>query len=136
MVALPILLGVNPDAEKWNELAGYDLVTAEAMLASGRYLYVLFCCQQSVEKRLKGLIVDRTGAFPPRTHDLGRRAEAANLQLAEDQDLFLRRLTKYYIGTRYPEEVSLLSREATQEVATHLLKQTKDIVTWIETLRN
>lgn len=30
---MPILPDVNPDAEKWNELAGYDLVTAEAMLA-------------------------------------------------------------------------------------------------------
>ncbi len=97
---------------------------------------MLFCCQQAVEKRLKGLIVDRTDVFPPRTHDLSRLAEAAKLQLGEEQDLFLRRLTKYYIGTRYPEEVSLLSREATQEVATQLLKQTKDVVTWLETLQN
>jgi hypothetical protein len=60
----------------------------------------------------------------------------ARLQLGEDQDLFLRRLTKYYIGARYPEEVSLLSREATQEVAMQLLKQTKDVIAWLQTLRN
>ena len=40
------------------------------MLAAGRYLYVPFCCQQALEKHLKGLIVERCGMFPPRTHDL------------------------------------------------------------------
>ena len=33
----------------WVDQAQYDLETAHAMLASGRYLYVLFCCQQAVE---------------------------------------------------------------------------------------
>lgn len=49
----------------WLEQGTYDLETARAMLASGRYLYVLFCCQQAVEKTLKALIVHRTGEFPP-----------------------------------------------------------------------
>ena len=34
----------------WEDIAEYDLVTAEAMLFSGRYLYVVFMCQQAVEK--------------------------------------------------------------------------------------
>jgi HEPN domain-containing protein len=56
---------MNPDAERWRELAAYDLGTADAMLAAGRYLYVLFCCQQAAEKHLKGLIVERCSTFPP-----------------------------------------------------------------------
>lgn len=51
--------------QKWVEQARYDLETARAMLASERYLYVLFYCQQAVEKALKALIVERTGEFPP-----------------------------------------------------------------------
>ncbi len=46
--------GRNPDAQRWHELAQYDLGTADAMLSAGRYLYVLFCCQQAIEKHLKG----------------------------------------------------------------------------------
>lgn len=38
----------------WEEIATYDLETAEAMLASGRYLYVVFMCQQAIEKLMKG----------------------------------------------------------------------------------
>jgi hypothetical protein len=41
----------------WEDIASYDLETAESMLKSGRYLYVVFMCQQSIEKLAKGLHV-------------------------------------------------------------------------------
>lgn len=125
---------MNPDAQRWRELALYDLGTAEAMLTAGRYLYVLFCCQQTVEKYLKGLIVERCGIFPPRTHDLTKLVHVARIAPDDAQDLFLRTLTKYYIGTRYPEEVRILANEATRDLATHLLSQTKELLQWLETL--
>jgi hypothetical protein len=31
-------------AEKWATQSLYDIETAKAMLDTGRYLYVLFCC--------------------------------------------------------------------------------------------
>lgn len=130
----PILPAVNPDAERWRELALYDLGTAEAMLAAGRYLYVLFCCQQAVEKDLKALIIERCGIFPPRTHDLAKLAQVAKISPDNDQDLFLRTLTKYYVGTRYPEEVRALAGEATNELATRLLGHTKELRRWLGTL--
>ncbi|HEU5406745.1 MAG TPA: HEPN domain-containing protein [Nitrospira sp.] len=112
----------------------YDLGTADAMLAAGRYLYVLFCCQQAVEKHLKGLIVERCSTFPPRTHDLVKLAHVAKVTPDDSQDLFLRTLTKYYVGTRYPEEVRTLADEATRELVTRLLTQTKDLLRWLEAL--
>ncbi|MDH4082958.1 MAG: HEPN domain-containing protein [Nitrospira sp.] len=119
---------MNPDAERWRELAAYDLGTADAMLAAGRYLYVLFCCQQAIEKHLKGLIVERCDMFPPRTHDLTKLAHVAKIAPDNDQDMFLRTLTKYYIGTRYPEEVRTLADEATRELAARLLTETKGLL--------
>ncbi len=41
----------------WRDIAVYDLETADAMLVSGRYLYVVFMCQQAAEKLVKGLYV-------------------------------------------------------------------------------
>jgi len=125
---------MNPDAERWRELAAYDLGTAEAMLSAGRYLYVLFCCQQAIEKHLKGLIVERCAVFPPRTHDLAKLAHVAKIEPDKNQDLLLRTLTKYYIGTRYPEEVRTLADEATRDLATRFLTHTKDLFQWLETL--
>ncbi|MBN6204898.1 HEPN domain-containing protein [Ralstonia pickettii] len=43
--------------EHWRDIAKYDLDTAEAMYQAGRYLYVVFMCQQSIEKLVKGLHV-------------------------------------------------------------------------------
>ncbi len=37
--------------ERWAEQARYDLDTARAMLDSGRYLYVLFCCRQVLSQK-------------------------------------------------------------------------------------
>ncbi|RLC46069.1 MAG: hypothetical protein DRH70_06280 [Candidatus Coatesbacteria bacterium] len=55
------------------------------MLKSARLLYVLFCCQQAVEKMLKGIIAKRTEAFPPRLHNLKRLGEHAQVAPNEDQ---------------------------------------------------
>jgi HEPN domain-containing protein len=124
---------MNPDAQKWADLAGYDLITAEAMLVSGRYLYVLFCSQQAIEKRVKAHLVEQTGEFPPRTHDLVKLAQAATIVLTEEQEQFLRLLTKYYVGTRYPEEVTALAAEATRELAARCLERAKQFLQWLET---
>ena len=43
-------------AQFWIELADYDIATAKAMLQTGRYLYVGFMGQQTIEKALKGII--------------------------------------------------------------------------------
>ena len=93
-----------------------------------------FFLLQAVEKHLKGLIVERCGTFPPRTHDLAKLTHNAKITPDDSEELFLRTLTKYYIGTRYPEEVRTLADEATRELSTRLLAQTKDFLRWLETL--
>jgi len=37
----------------WLDIADYDMGTAEAMYAAGRWLYVGFMCHQVIEKTLK-----------------------------------------------------------------------------------
>lgn len=59
---------MNP--QQWLDLAKYDLETARAMLETGRYLYVHFCCQQAIEKTLKALIAHQSNEMPPRLHNL------------------------------------------------------------------
>ena len=92
-------------AKQWAAQSLYDIETAKAMLDAGRYLYVLFCCQQSVEKMLKALIAKRTRELPPRLHNLMWLAEVASLTIPEDTAHLFRRLTDFYIASRYPEEL-------------------------------
>ena len=44
--------------------------TAEAMLRSGRYMYTAFMCQQSIEKLIKAIYIDKFSNDAPRTHNL------------------------------------------------------------------
>lgn len=43
----------------WIEMSDYDLETADAMLLTGRYLYVGFMCHQTIEKILKAYWANR-----------------------------------------------------------------------------
>jgi HEPN domain-containing protein len=54
----------------WLDVAEYDLKTADAMYNSGRYLYVAFMCQQSLEKLAKGLYNFYIDDHVPRVHTL------------------------------------------------------------------
>ncbi|MEN6575948.1 MAG: HEPN domain-containing protein [Phycisphaerales bacterium] len=115
----------------WVEQAQYDLETARAMLASGRYLYVLFCCQQAVEKALKAVIVRRTGGMPPRVHNLLRLAEVADACPDQQQGRFLGELSAYYIQSRYPEEIKAAGATVTRELADDVMKNTEKTVQWL-----
>ena len=120
--------------EQWAEQARYDLDTAQAMLDSGRLLYVLFCCQQADEKMLKGVIAKRTNEFPPRLHNLMRLAEHAGLEIEEEQLSFLGKVSSYYIQTRYPEEIETLSREVSGEMAREVLSKTEATIEWLSSM--
>ena len=91
---------IDDAARRWLEQARYDLETARAMLEAHRYVYVLFCCQQAVEKTLKGRIAQNTGKLPPRSHNLPALADAASVGLDEPRRDFLRELSAYYVQSR------------------------------------
>lgn len=122
------------DISEWIKLSEYDLATARAMQKAGKYLYVLFCCQQAIEKRLKAVVINITGEFPPKTHDLVRLMELAKISLTAKQQIFLSKLTTYYIETRYPEEVKELSKKVTKILAGGYLKDSAEVVKCIDQL--
>jgi len=118
-------------SKQWTEQARYDLDTARAMFGSGRYLYVLFCCQQAVEKALKAFIVRQTNDLPPRLHNLLRLAEIAGIKMEPDREEFLGELSGYYIQTRYPEEIKSLAQTPEREIAQEALDKTGEVIEWL-----
>ncbi|MBI2266308.1 MAG: HEPN domain-containing protein [Armatimonadetes bacterium] len=124
----------SQSSQHWAEQARYDLESARAMLNSGRYLSVLSCCQQAVEKMLKAIISERSQELPPRIHHLARLAEAAAVEMSDDQLDFLRELSAYYIQTRYPEEIPDLASLAKEDEARRVMNQTEEIVQWLNSI--
>lgn len=64
----------------WIKIAEYDLATAKAMYETRRYIYVVFMCEQCIEKLLKALFVKQEGDSPPYTHNLIRLVELTGLE--------------------------------------------------------
>jgi len=121
-------------SQHWARRAQYDLDTADAMFKAGRYLYVLFCCQQAVEKMLKSIIVQRADEMPPRIHRLVRLAELAGVAVEEKEMDFLRELSEYYIPTRYPEDVADLALDVKQDKAQWVLTQSREFIQWLSSM--
>lgn len=127
----------------WEDIAMYDLETAEAMLTSGRYLYVVFMCQQAVEKLVKGLFVLYKGEEPPRIHNIWNifdrifdidKFDENEKQVAEKYFSFFDELLAYYISERYPSYKQKLSQSITKEKATEVLVSTKEVFSWLKSL--
>jgi HEPN domain-containing protein len=125
---------MEQDVKYWVDLSRYDIATAKAMLASGRYLYVLFTCQQSIEKMLKALVVKNTDSFPPKIHDLVKLVSIAKIDIGTEQKEFLAKLNYYYLETRYPRELSEISRQIRKAAALEFYNNTKKILKWLRSI--
>jgi HEPN domain-containing protein len=125
--------------EYWLDIAEYDLGTAEAMLNGGRWLYVLFMCQQAIEKLVKGLYILYVDDNVPRTHNIRVLVEAFEgklpLGVPPDKYSFFDKLTQYYLNNRYPEYISKLSSQVKESEANSILSKTKEIFAWLLTLK-
>jgi HEPN domain-containing protein len=123
---------MEKDITYWLNLSEYDIKTADAMFNSRRYLYVLFTCQQAVEKLLKALVTKNTKSFPPKTHDLLRLAELSTIEMDNTRREFLAKLAFYYIETRYPEELAKISKDINKKTALEYLNKTKTLLRWLK----
>ena len=117
----------------WVKLSEYDLLSADAMLQTGRYLYVAFMCQQSVEKMLKSIYVKKKDVAPPRIHNLIRLSSICEIELSlpEDLDNFLIELNSYYLESRYNEDIEELSEKIDKNQAEYIYNKTMLILKWL-----
>lgn len=124
---------MSPDIAAWLKVSDDDLEMARLAFDAEKYNHVVVSCQQALEKRLKALIIEKTGELPPRIHDLTDLAAAAGVEpSAKTEDLFLR-LTRLYITARYPEEaVGVLSVE--ERDAQGYLGLSEEAMAWIDEL--
>jgi HEPN domain-containing protein len=131
------------DQEKfqyWLEHAQYDLETAEAMLKNGRWLYVVFMCQQAVEKLVKGLY----GLYldfdeMPRIHNIRtliKRFEPRLPSSISPEYLHLfDTLTGYYINNRYPDYTEELAKKIKEGDSRRIHQETREAFEWLLTLK-
>lgn len=119
-------------SRKWLERVAYDMDTARAMLQTKRYVYVVFMCQQSIEKCLKALLAYKEKDVVP-IHNLRRLAELGGVvgELEESTLVRLDFLSRYYINARYKEDLKQLSKGITETVAHDFIQFSEEVITWL-----
>ena len=127
----------------WEDIAQYDIDTAESMFKTGRYLYVAFMCQQSIEKLVKGLFVYYNNEEPLKTHNINLVFKNINWpdgfekvhSKSKDYTPFFVKLLAYYIAERYPSYKENLSNLMDKNGALEILKMTKEVFAWLKSLK-
>ncbi len=120
------------DAENFVMSAEYDLGTAEHMLKTGRYIYVVFMCHMALEKILKAIAVETTQNPAPKTHNLLYVSKLAEVTFFPKHLEFVSKINNASIITRYPEDFSKLIEVYPVDVVTAYLEQTKDVMAWLK----
>ena len=120
------------DTENWLASADYDIETANHMLATGRYLYVIFMCHLALEKTLKAIAAEAKGQTPTKTHDLLYLVKLADLNLNQERLDFIGKINNASIPTRYPEDLRQAITAYPKKVAESYLEKTKEVVSWLK----
>ena len=116
----------------WIKTSDYDIATAKALFKAKRYVYVIFLCHLSVEKLLKAVVCKLSKKIPPKTHDLLLLLRLANLTLPRDFQMLIARLNAVSIPTRYPEDVSKLTKQYNYKAGKEYLEETGRFLKWLK----
>ncbi|MCL2404208.1 MAG: HEPN domain-containing protein [Defluviitaleaceae bacterium] len=125
--------------DHWKSYAERDLDAAKAMFETGRWFYVLFMCQQAVEKLIKGIYNLYVDNDVPRTHNIemlaNRIEDSSDISFSEDMYELFRSLSKYYLADRYPDFLSVAGALVDRNEADNTHNKTKEAFAWLLTLK-
>ena len=119
-------------SKMWLDRVAYDIDTAKAMLQTGRLIYVIFMCQQSLEKCFKAVLAYKDREVIP-IHNLRRLAELGDVIHEMDEPTLVKLdfLSSYYINARYKEDLQQLSRGITEPVARDFVQFSGGVIAWL-----
>ncbi|MBI2437049.1 MAG: HEPN domain-containing protein [Candidatus Magasanikbacteria bacterium] len=87
----------------WIESTEENYKTMLSLYHSRRYDACLFFGHLILEKTLKIFIMKHSGKMAPRIHDLVRLVKATDIEITQDDLLFLSEVNDFQMEGRYPE---------------------------------
>jgi HEPN domain-containing protein len=115
----------------WLDSSEHDLDVAESLFQNAKYDWCLFLAHLVLEKILKAWYVKRRNEFPPRTHDLVRLADMAEIEMEEGMLEFLDMVNTFNISTRYPDEKFKFYTLCTREFTDLQFTRIKEVREWL-----
>lgn len=121
---------------EWLLQADYDMVTADAMFDTGRFIYSIFMIHLALEKALKAIYVRAYEDTPPKTHHLlyliEKIQEKVTFEIPENIFEPIRLIDKISVPVRYPENLSELHKDFTSESTSEVLTKSKEVFEWLK----
>lgn len=118
----------------WIARSESDFETMENLMISKDFHWALFLGHLVIERLLKALIVTKTGAHAPLTHDLRRLARTAGLNPTDEQNNWLDTITTFNINARYDDYKKDFYKKCTEDFASIWIKNIHQLRTWIKTM--
>jgi HEPN domain-containing protein len=118
--------------KNWIATSDYDIKTAQHMLKSGRYIYVIFMCHLAIEKLLKAVVAQIQEEHPPRIHDPQKLALLGGVEMPMPHQAFIAKLNALSIATRYPEDLQRMVERYPKAVAQEFLDKSQGFARWLK----
>lgn len=122
-----------------DELTAYWLAEAEESLTVAEHLfdkkdfsYSLFFGHLAIEKLLKAAYVKNVDENVPRSHNLPKIAKAAGLDVPDEMQDDLIRITAFNIEARYPDYKMEFRKKCTPEFTAAELKNIHEVFAWLK----
>jgi HEPN domain-containing protein len=121
------------DAQKqidyWRHGSEEDMDAAEVLMEKGIIRHALFFAELAVEKMIKAYLASKIKDIPPKTHDLLRLSDLAEIPLSPDFRRFLARFQEYCLEGRYPEYIpSAPSRDQAESE----FQECREFLSWLK----
>ena len=110
----------------------YDIRTAECMLKTGRYVYVIFTCHLVIEKMLNAVVSEAAGKTPPMTHNLIYLLKLSEVTPPQPLYDFISIISNASIPTRYPEDFEKLIEGYPKKIAKDYFEKTQEVIKWLK----
>ncbi len=118
----------------WENSSDDDFITMITLFNGKRFSWSLFVGHLLIEKLLKALYAQINNDYPPHIHNLLRLAELCNLQLSEENKLYLATITAFNINTRYDDYKMSFKQKCTNDYTYEWIIKIKETRKWIKSL--
>ena len=114
--------------KEWLLQANDELDSAKTIFNVGRYVFAAFLCHLAAEKTIKALYDHKLGEIPPKTHNLLRLVELADITLSKEQRMLCVQLVGAMIEARYPDDLKTVKKTYSHDVVKQLIVDTEDLM--------
>ncbi|MBN2682545.1 MAG: HEPN domain-containing protein [Bacteroidales bacterium] len=126
-------IDIEKVAAHWISRSDSDFDTLNNLIKTKDFNWALFLGHLVIERLLKSIVVKRTGAHAPLTHDLRRLAKLSELNLTEEYKNWLDTISTFNINARYDDYKQDFYKKCTPDYAITWLTNIKTIREWIKT---